>query len=102
MANERPGRNGWLNGFPSKVERILGLQYGVAAGEFVTQIKTSELLDTFKGILSPVSILFEPFGFLFLWLLPESGFLQGLCRKKSGWGYPFYPEDNLLWEKFSN
>jgi len=52
---------------------------------------------TRRGVLSTVSSLYDPLGFIAPVLLSAKILLQDLCRRKFGWDEPFCREDERVW-----
>lgn len=67
------------------VERALGLQWSVDADTFQFKISLKTQPCTRRGILSVVSSVYDPLGFLAPVILPAKVILQELCRKTLGW-----------------
>ena len=70
------------------VERALGLQWCVDSDNFQFNINLSQKPHTRRGILSVVSSIFDPFGFLAPLILPAKQLLQELCQRGFGWDEP--------------
>ncbi|KAL2086463.1 hypothetical protein ACEWY4_017522 [Coilia grayii] len=70
------------------VERALGLQWCVDSDHFQFNINLSQKPHTRRGILSVVSSIFDPLGFLAPLILPAKQLLQELCQKGFGWDEP--------------
>nr|XP_021331052.1 uncharacterized protein LOC110439398 [Danio rerio] len=67
------------------VERALGLQWSVDVDTFQFKISLKTQPCTRRGILSVVSSVYDPLGFLAPVILPAKVILQELCRKTLGW-----------------
>lgn len=67
------------------VERALGLPWCVETDTFKFKMALKEQPHTRRGILSVVSSVYDPLGFLAPLTLPAKLILQGLCRRSSGW-----------------
>ncbi|XP_029974911.1 uncharacterized protein LOC115408346 [Salarias fasciatus] len=67
------------------VERALGLQWCVETDKFKFKISASQQPQTRRGILSVVSSLYDPLGFLAPFIMPAKLLLQELCRRNQGW-----------------
>ena len=70
------------------VERTLGVQWNVA-------IKQKE--ETRRGVLSMISSVYDPLGFLVPFILLAKILLQNLCCSGLGWDEPISPNDLSLW-----
>ena len=66
-------------------ERALGVQWNVQADTFSFKIASKEKPATRRGILSIVSSIYDPLGFVSPCILPAKGILQDLCLKGLGW-----------------
>ena len=66
-------------------ERALGVQWNVQADTFSFKIASKEKPATRRGILSVVSSIYDPLGFVSPCILPAKGILQDLCLKGLGW-----------------
>ncbi|KAK0132209.1 hypothetical protein N1851_032999 [Merluccius polli] len=67
------------------VERALGLQWCVDSDNFQFNINLSQKPHTRRGMLSVVSSIFDPLGFLAPLILPAKQLLQRLCHRGFGW-----------------
>ncbi|KAK0135655.1 hypothetical protein N1851_028490 [Merluccius polli] len=67
------------------VERTLGLQWCVETDQFGFKASAQERPQTRRGILSVVSSLYDPLGFLAPFSMMAKMLLQELCRKNLGW-----------------
>lgn len=70
---------------PLPMERALGLQWCVQSDSFKFNITIRDHAHTRRGILSMVSFIYDPLGFLCPLTLPAKLLLQGLCRQNFGW-----------------
>ncbi|XP_051785417.1 LOW QUALITY PROTEIN: uncharacterized protein LOC127528741, partial [Erpetoichthys calabaricus] len=66
-------------------ERALGVQWCTETDSFKFQIKLQNKPATRCGILSVVSSVYDPLGFLAPALLPAKLILRDLCKEKFGW-----------------
>jgi hypothetical protein len=66
-------------------ERAIGVQWNVTTDKFGFQVKLKEKPQTRRGILSVVSSLFDPCGFVAPATLPAKMILQTLSKMKLGW-----------------
>ena len=67
------------------MERALGLQWCIETDKFKFRTSLQEKPQTRRGILSVVSSLYDPLGFLAPFSIPAKLLLQELCRRGSGW-----------------
>lgn len=70
------------------IERALGVQWCVESDTFQFRIVLQDKPLTRRGILSTVSSVYDPLGFLAPVILTGRRILQGLCRDKSDWDDP--------------
>ncbi len=82
-----------LNFDKVSIERVLGVQWNVSTDQFGFSIVVKDRPLTRRGILSVVSSVFDPLGFVAPFILQAKQILQDLCRMKLGW-------DELIPEKF--
>ena len=66
------------------VERALGMQWNIELDKFQYKIILSNKPFTRKGILSIVSSIYDPVGFVSLVIFRAKLTLQRLCHKKLG------------------
>lgn len=67
------------------VERALGLQWCAESDKFMFRTLVKERPQTRRGILSVVSSLFDPLGFLAPFSMSAKLMLQELCRRNLKW-----------------
>ncbi|XP_078032247.1 uncharacterized protein LOC144467474 [Epinephelus lanceolatus] len=67
------------------MERALGLQWCIQTDKFKFRTSAQEQPQTRRGILSVVSSLYDPLGFLAPFTMPAKLLLQELCRRRLGW-----------------
>lgn len=81
----------------------LGLKWNVEADKFIWDVSTKfqHLVETKpvtrRGILSIVSSLFDPLGFIAPYIMKAKLLLQDLCRKKLGWDSAIAEQDKVQW-----
>ena len=81
----------------------LGLTWNVEADKYVWKVlaKIQRLLEekpmTRRGVLSVVSSLFDPLGFIAAFIIKAKLFLQDLCRKKLGWDNVIVEQGRVQW-----
>jgi len=82
------------------VERALGLKWDVETDtlSFATCVKEKPM--TRRGMLSVVSSVFDPLGFLNPFILPAKRIVQDLCRRKVGWDDQLSVEDEQSWTRW--
>ncbi|KAK0138077.1 hypothetical protein N1851_025741 [Merluccius polli] len=84
------------------VERALGLQWCVDSDNFQFNINLSQKPHTRRGMLSVVSSIFDPLGFLAPLILPAKQLLQGLCHRGFGWDEPLPQPVSDQWVEWTN
>ncbi|XP_053274096.1 uncharacterized protein LOC128436341 [Pleuronectes platessa] len=67
------------------MDRALGLQWCIETDKFKFRTSVQEQPQTRRGILSVVSSLYDPLGFLSPLTIPAKLLLQELCRRSLGW-----------------
>jgi len=70
--------------FGSSCERILGIQWDFENDKLHFSVSMKDKLFTRRGILSVVSSLFDPIGFVACVVLRAKLILQSLCREGFG------------------
>ncbi|KAK7938715.1 hypothetical protein WMY93_002041 [Mugilogobius chulae] len=82
------------------VERALGVQWCVQSDSFKFKITLKNRPLTRRGILSVISSVYDPLGFLAPIILTAKKFVQDLCRRRLGWDDPLPPSvvrDWMAW-----
>ena len=82
------------------IERALGVQWHVASDTFRFKITIKDRPPTRRGILSTVSSVYDPLGFIAPFVLPAKILLQDLCRKGLGWDDKIPEEELKRWESW--
>ena len=67
------------------IERALGIQWHVSSDTLGFKITIKDKPATRRGILSIISSVYDPLGFVAPFILPAKIILQDLCKKKLGW-----------------
>ena len=75
------------------VERALGIQWGVQSDTFQFKIVVKDRPPTRRGIISVISSIYDPLGFVAPLILPAKIILRDLCRKRLDWDDRISPED---------
>lgn len=91
-----------LNKDQLPMERALGLQWCVQSDTFKFNITISERVHTRRGILSMVSSIYDPLGFLSPLTLPAKLLLQELCRQSFGWDVPIPNTASEQWTRWTS
>ena len=85
-----------LSSVDTLVERALGIQWNIKSDKFGFSIAIKDRPFTRRGILSVISSVFDPLGFLSPVMLPAKKLLQDLCKEHDvGWD-DVVPNDYLL------
>ena len=82
-------------------EKILGVVWNFETDRFEFNVSIKEKPLTRRGLLSAVSSLFDPLGFVAPVILLAKLLLQDLCRKKLAWDDPISDDDQVLWRKWT-
>lgn len=64
---------------------VLGVRWSVNSDTFTFKVILDEKPATRRGILSTVTSVFDPLGFLAPFLLLGKRILQEMCQKGNGW-----------------
>lgn len=81
----------------SLIERALGVKWHVASDTFRFSIVVKDRPPTRRGILSVVSSVYDPLGFVAPFVLQVKILLQDLCRKNLGWDDRIPEKDLQRW-----
>ena len=81
-----------------QTERALGIQWCIETFKFI--ISSKDRPCTRRGILSEVSTIFDPLGFVAPDLLEGKAILQELCHQNVGWNDPVLAELQARWVKW--
>ncbi|XP_060799417.1 uncharacterized protein LOC132901020 [Neoarius graeffei] len=84
------------------VERALGLQWSVDSDSFQFNTNLNQKPHTRRGILSVVSSVFDPLGFLAPLILPAKQLLQELCQAGYGWDEPLPQGISKRWMEWTS
>lgn len=84
------------------IERALGVQWCVELDVFQFRINLMDRPLTRRGVLSTVSSIFDPFGFLAPFVLKGKIILQQLCREEADWDDPLPADIESQWECWRN
>lgn len=80
------------------IERALGVQWHVASDTFGFKIIINDRPATRRGILSVVSSIYDPLGFIAPFILSAKLILQDLCKKKLCWDDKIPNEELERWK----
>ncbi|XP_015747596.1 PREDICTED: uncharacterized protein LOC107327368 [Acropora digitifera] len=82
-------------------ERALGVQWNVNHDKFTFKIAAKDKPPTRRGILSIVSSVYDPLGFVSPYVLQAKIILQELCRKKlKKWDDHILDSDLMKWKEW--
>nr|XP_039251003.1 uncharacterized protein LOC120328550 [Styela clava] len=87
---------------PLPIERTLGIVWCIESDDFQFKIEIKDLPFTRRNILSSVSSIFDPVGFLAPVVLRGKMILQELCKEKYDWDDPVPKYLRSEWEKWRN
>eukprot|EP00057_Strongylocentrotus_purpuratus_P002697 XP_003725052.1 PREDICTED: uncharacterized protein LOC100888496 [Strongylocentrotus purpuratus] len=82
------------------IERTLGVLWNVSSDSFEFQVNIKEKPTTRRGILSAVSSLYDPLGFLAPFILRAKLLLQSLCRRGLDWDEKVDEGDVRTWKEW--
>jgi hypothetical protein len=82
------------------VDRALGVKWDAEFDNFVFEINLKEKPATRRGILSLVSSIYDPLGFIAPCILPAKSLLQELCRLGLSWDDPIPRNLEDQWSKW--
>ena len=80
------------------IERALGIQWDVQSDVFRFKIVVKDRPATRRGILSVVSSIYDPLGFVSPVILVAKAILRDLCKKGLGWDDKIPPEHLARWQ----
>ena len=84
------------------IERTLGVYWCIESDCFEFRIVLQDKPCTRRGILSTVSSIFDPLGFVAPLLLGGKTILQQLCREDLGWDDHIPSDIRAKWERWRN
>lgn len=82
------------------VERALGVHWCIENDSFNFHIMLKDKPCTRRGIVSTVSSIFDPLGFIAPVLLEGKKILQELCKENTGWDDPVPDVMKARWDKW--
>ena len=80
--------------------RVLGVQWNFDEDSFLFSVSLPDKPLTRRGLLSAVSSLFDPLGFVSPVTLIPKLLLQELCKKGRGWDQDLEDEEAKCWKKW--
>ena len=85
------------------IERALGVQWFVETDAFGFKITPKDKPATRRGILSIISSIYDPLGFVAPFILPAKKLLQNLCREANiGWDDIIPDQYKVEWFRWFN
>ena len=84
------------------INRTLGLSWDAETDEFYFTTISTDKPATKRGILSVMSSLFDPLGFLAPYVLPVKVLLQELWQQKVGWDDEIRDQQLGVWQRWLN
>ena len=82
------------------LERTLGVQWCVESDSFEFSVVLQDKPCTRRGILSTISSIYDPIGFVVPLMLQGKSILQELCNLQLGWDDPIPEGAKMRWEKW--
>jgi len=83
-------------------ERLLGMLWKLLENDFTFAVDLPQRPLTRRGILSALSSLFDPLGFVSPVILGGKLILQDLCKRKAGWEEQVTPSEAQQWQQWIN
>ena len=80
------------------IEKVLGVQWQVSSDTFSFNINIRDRPATRRGLLSFISAVYDPLGFVAPFILTAKMILQDLCKKKLNWDDRIPDEDLRRWQ----
>lgn len=74
------------------MQSVLGVKWNVEADTLSFSIVLKEKPATHRGILATVASVYDPIGFLSLYILTGKHVLQDKCKRGVGWDDPIPPD----------
>ncbi len=82
------------------IERALGVEWCIESDSFQLRVSLQNKSPTRRGILSTISTIYDPIGFVAPLLLQGRQILQDLCREGIDWDDPISEQTRARWEKW--
>ncbi len=79
------------------MERALGVQWSTETDMLTFKVQIQAKQSTRRGILSVVSSIYDPLGFLAPVILPAKQLLRNLCKDKKGWDEEIQDDQEQRW-----
>ena len=88
------------DGFDIPMERPLGVQWNIELDQFNFRVVLKDKPLTRKGVMSTISSIYDPLGFLAPVLLRGRQILQQICRDGGEWDDPIPDDIQSAWAKW--
>ena len=85
---------------PLPSERALGVQWLTETDTFGIKVKQKEKPPTRRGLLSTMSSVYDPFGFVAPHVMQAKMLFQDECKMKKGWDDELEPANLAKWSKW--
>ena len=82
------------------VERALGVRWDLQRDKFAIQVNIRNKPATKRGLLSTISSVYDPLGFVSPYLIRAKMIFQEECRRKMGWDEPLEKANLRSWENW--
>jgi len=82
------------------LERAIGIEWNIESDQFTFQVTKINRPANRRGILSTVSSVYDPLGFLDPFILKATQVLQELCNIKCGWDEPIPEVLCKVWRRW--
>ena len=82
------------------IERVLGIHWDISSDEFRFKVTIKDRPFTRRGMLSIMSSVYDPLGFISPVILPVKLMLQEFCRMKLGWDDPITNHYLTAWKQW--
>ena len=82
------------------IERVLGIQWCIASDEFHFNVTLAVKPKIRRGILSTVTSIFDPMGYIVPFTLIGKQILQDMCRENVGWDDPLSEDLATPWNRW--
>ena len=81
-------------------QRALGVKWNLESVAFGFRVKVKEKPPTRSGILSLVSLVYDPLGFASPFVIRTKGILQNLCCRRLKWDEVVPDEHSKNWQQW--
>ncbi|KAL3991912.1 RAB6A-GEF complex partner protein 1 [Sarotherodon galilaeus] len=87
-----------LNYSVIQMQSVLGVKWNIEADMFSFSVALKERPATRQGILATVASVYDPLGFLSLYILTGKQVLQEMCKRGVRWDDPIPPALEIKWK----